>query len=175
MDNKKTKNFVIISIIVTTIVSLIVALIIGKNLSQDTSQKRFKLTKDYKKFKDQDFRYDRERGRKVYLQVCSRCHGSNGQGQLNYPSLTDSPLIKESKKLIKLSLYGLQGEIIRGEKTYNGIMPGFKNLPHEDLAHALTYITKNFGKTTSEIPTVEIIKGKIDYIERKSPYRVEEL
>lgn len=175
MNKSQSKKFVAISLILAAVTSIAIAFIMSKNLSKDVSKERFRLTKDYKEVKDQDFKYTRELGSSAYKNLCASCHGIPGNGKLNNPSLIDSPLIKDSKKLIKLTLYGLKGKLQRGDKVYNSVMPGFRALPHEDLAFALTFVTQEFGKSDGEIPTVEIVKGKIDFIKQSGPYREEEL
>ena len=175
MNSNTTKKFVIISLIVATIVSLVVAFIMSRNLGTDISKTRFKLTKDYKALKDVDFKYDSEIGATRYKQLCAKCHRADGMGSGSFPSLSESPYIKgDPTKLIKITIYGLKGKIVRGEKTYNGVMAGFKKIPHEDLAQALSYIRKTFANE-SEVPTIEIVKGKIDFIEQKGPISHNEL
>lgn len=178
MENKNnnSKKAVIISLSIAALVSLIVAFIMSRNLSTDVSKMRFKLTKDYKALKDTSFEYDPVLGQRVYTQLCAKCHGSNGLGSSSIPPLMNAPLvIGEPSKLIKLTLYGLRGKLERGDITYNGVMPGFKNIPHDDLAHALSYVRETFGENSSQIPTIEIVKGKIDFIEGKTLFTVEEL
>lgn len=169
MNKNKSKKFVIISLLVATTTSLVVAFIMSKYLATDVSKTRFKLTKNYKAAKDIDFVYDQAKGQKVYTQLCAKCHKADGSGSKRYPSLKLAESVSgDAIKLIKITIYGVRGEIIQGENTYNGVMPGFKNIPHEDLAQALSYVREEFGNTP-EIPTIEIIKGKIDFIEQKGP------
>lgn len=176
MNKEKSRNFVIISIITATVVSLIVAFIMSKNLATDVSKTRFRLTKDYKAIKDVKFIYDRTKGKKVYIQLCAKCHRADGLGSNSFPPLVGSPMITGNQsKLIKITLYGLKGQIKREGKVYNGVMPGFKSIPHEDLAQALSFVREEFGNKASQIPTIEIIKGKIDNIEQKAPYLYQEL
>ena len=175
MNRDKTKKFVTISLISATFASLVVAYIMSQNLGTDISKTRFKLTKDYKAIKDVDFKYDPTKGARVYNQLCAKCHRADGMASDNYPGIKNSPYIQGvPKKLIKITIYGLKGKLKRGEKTYNGIMPGFKNIPHEDLAQALSFVRKTFAQE-AEIPTIEIIKGKIDFIEQSKPFEYKDL
>lgn len=176
MKRNKNKIAVISSLAIAAVVSLIVAFIMAQNLATDVSKTRFKLTKDYKELKDNTFEYDPILGQRVYGQLCASCHGSNGLGSSSIPKLVNSPLvIGDAKKLIKLTIYGLKGKLVREENTFNGIMPGFRNIPHDDLAHALSFVRQNFGNNSDLIPTIEIVKGKIDFIEQKGPFTAEEL
>lgn len=175
MNKNKSKKFVTISLAAATVVSLVVAYIMSINLGTDISKTRFKLTKDYKELKDVDFKYDPEIGATRYKQLCAKCHRADGMGSGSFPALTESPYVKgDPTKLIKITIYGLKGELVRGEKTYNGVMAGYKKIPHEDLAQALSYIRKTFANE-AEIPTIEVVKGKIDFIEQKGPFKASEL
>lgn len=176
MKNNKNKIAVITSLAIAAVVSLIVAFIMSKNLATDVSKTRFKLTKDYKELKDANFEYDPILGQRVYGQLCAKCHGNNGLGSPSIPKLVNAPLVTgDPQKLIKLSIYGLKGKLIREEINFNGVMPGFKMIPHNDLAQALSFVRKTFGNNSDSIATIEIVKGKIDFIERNGPFEANEL
>ena len=159
------------------LLSVIVAKIMANNLGQDDSKERFKLTKDYKKYKDIDYKYDAVVGKKLYANMCASCHRADGLGAMIAPPLAGSQIVQnEQDKLLKIVVKGLKGEITRNGKSYNSSMPGFKIIPHEDLAHVINYIKNSFGNTSdAHIPTVEIIKTKIDTLIKKGAYLESEL
>lgn len=176
MNQNKTKIAVGSTFIIFTLVSLAVAFIMSKNLVTDVSKTRFLLTKDYKVLKDSEFKYSEPQAKKVYQGLCSKCHGVNGKGSASIPGLINSPIVTGKQiSLIKVTLHGLQGQIKRQERIYNGVMPGFKKIPHEDLAQVLTYVRQNFGNIRDNVSTLEIIKAKIDYITQQGSYSEDQL
>jgi len=87
-------------------------------------------------------------GEAVYQKACSSCHQANGQG---IPGVFP-PLVKvvpevlakgpEGRKvLIHVVLFGMQGELKIGDKTYNSMMPP-QRLSEEEIAAVLDYIAK---------------------------------
>ncbi len=159
------------------LLSLVVAWIMAGNLSQDESKERFKLTKDYKKYKDENYVYNEKRGSDLYLQICANCHKADGSGKAIAPPLLNSQIVlNEEEKLLKIVIKGFKGAIVRNGKNYNSVMPGFKAIPHEDLTHVINFVRKNFGNENSElIPTVRIITTKIDTLTKKGAYSESEL
>jgi mono/diheme cytochrome c family protein len=89
-------------------------------------------------------------GAKLYAQ-CAGCHQQNGQGIPGaFPPLAGHVADILSKAggreyLIKVLLWGLQGQIeVKGMK-YNGAMPGFAQLKDEEIAAVLTHIATAWG------------------------------
>ncbi|VCU52487.1 Cytochrome c-552 [Thermus thermophilus] len=89
-------------------------------------------------------------GAKIYAQ-CAGCHQANGQGLPGaFPPLAGHVAEILSKKggreyLIKVLLWGLQGQIeVKGVK-YNGAMPGFAQLKDEEIAAVLNHIATAWG------------------------------
>ncbi|RTG95915.1 cytochrome C biogenesis protein CcsB [Thermus scotoductus] len=89
-------------------------------------------------------------GAKLYAQ-CAGCHGANGQGIPGaFPPLAGHMAEILSKQggreyLIKVLLWGLQGQIeVKGMK-YNGLMPSFSQLKDEEIAAVLNHIATAWG------------------------------
>lgn len=163
-DKNNTKLYTGIFVGFMVVLSFVVAWIMAGNFNQDISKLRYKLTQEYKEIKDADYSYNAEIGKKIYVNTCSKCHGINGEGNLQSPPLKSSNLIKTRPDLaLKIIVKGLQGQIEREGKNYNSIMPSYKILPHEDIAHVLNYIRINFQNSTSKpIHHVEAVKARID-------------
>lgn len=92
-----------------------------------------------------------ERGRSVYNQHCSACHGPEGAGIPSaFPPLAahvPDLLTPEggSGYLIDTLLYGLQGAIEVNGAAYNGAMPAWPQLSDEDIAAVLNHIATSWG------------------------------
>ncbi|KHG65287.1 cytochrome C biogenesis protein CcsB [Thermus sp. 2.9] len=89
-------------------------------------------------------------GAKLYAQ-CAGCHQANGQGIPGaFPPLAGHVaeiLGKQGGReyLIKVILWGLQGQIeVKGMK-YNGAMPAFNGLKDEEIAAILNHIATAWG------------------------------
>jgi mono/diheme cytochrome c family protein len=89
-------------------------------------------------------------GAKLFAQ-CAGCHQANGQGLPGaFPPLAGHVADILSKAggreyLIKVLLWGLQGQIeVKGMK-YNGAMPSFAQLKDEEIAAVLTHIATAWG------------------------------
>lgn len=92
-----------------------------------------------------------ERGRSVYNQMCSACHGPEGAGIPGaFPPLaghTPELLLPEGGNayLVDVILYGLQGAIEVAGVAYNGAMPAWSQLSDEDIAAVLNHISTAWG------------------------------
>ncbi|GLV47733.1 cytochrome c-552 [Thermus sp. LT1-2-5] len=89
-------------------------------------------------------------GAKLYAQ-CAGCHQANGQGIPGaFPPLAGHVaeiLAKQGGReyLIKVLLWGLQGQIeVKGMK-YNGAMPAYNGLKDEEIAALLNHIATAWG------------------------------
>ncbi|MFW6347238.1 MAG: c-type cytochrome [Cyclonatronaceae bacterium] len=93
-------------------------------------------------------------GQRVYTRVCQACHQSNGEGvQGSFPTLVGAEwVVDKPDNAVKIVLNGLQGELVRDDATYNGVMPAFDNLSDQEIAAVVSYIRDSFGNDASEYP-----------------------
>lgn len=166
IQEKKNKLYMIIFLGGMFLISVIVAWIMAKNHGKDSTKERFKLTNEYKKVKKENYVYDDSRGKRVYNQLCAKCHRADGTGTLQTPPLAGSQIVLGDPAIaLKIIVKGFTGKITRNGKVYNSVMPGFKVIPHMDLAHVINYIRYSFGNDAPEnVHHVEVIKAKIDTI-----------
>jgi mono/diheme cytochrome c family protein len=85
-----------------------------------------------------------ELGEQTYRNNCSACHQADGRGI----SGVFPPVAKHMAELYaaegadylkQVLLYGLQGEILVEGQTYNGSMPGWRQLEDEQIAAVINY------------------------------------
>mgnify|MGYP001238106421 FL=1 len=107
-------------------------------------------------------------GKEIYMKagtgggMCFTCHQATGLGLAGqFPPLADSDWVLGDKgRLIKISMYGLMGEIeVNGEKYNNampppGIPPG--SLTDGQIADVLTYIRNAWGNSASAVSPSEV-------------------
>lgn len=100
-------------------------------------------------------------GHMLYNVYCTSCHQRDGRGDNNrYPPLEGSEWISGSReRLIRVVLYGLNGEIKVKGKTYNGVMPAHADFLNDyAVASILTFINKRFNNSDSAFTHDEIRK-----------------
>jgi glucose/arabinose dehydrogenase/mono/diheme cytochrome c family protein len=90
-----------------------------------------------------------ERGRGLYDGYCAACHGQDGAGLQNVapPLLRSQWVLQDEKRLVRLTLDGIQGPIAVHGKTYmqpeiSGFMPGLRHMDwsDQDIADVLTFV-----------------------------------
>ena len=102
-------------------------------------------------------------GKEVYMKaaagggMCFTCHQPNGEGMAGqFPPLAGSDwVLGDKERLIKISMYGLMGEIEVNGVKYNNVMapPGIPpgSLTDEQIANVLTYIRNDWGNSASAV------------------------
>lgn len=107
-------------------------------------------------------------GEKVYTTLgaggglCISCHQASGLGVPGaFPPLAGSDwVLGDKERLIKISMYGLMGEIEVNGIKYNGVMtaPGVPSgsLTDDQIADVLTYIRNNWGNSASSVSASEV-------------------
>lgn len=97
-------------------------------------------------------------GEKLYNTFCGTCHQMDGQGAAGrFPTLVNTDWVSGNKeRLIRLTLFGLQGKIEVNGEVYDGVMPPHNFLNDEELANILTYIRQNFDNHSSPVTPDEI-------------------
>lgn len=118
-----------------------------------------------------------EKGEQVYGRVCQSCHQSDGRGQEGiYPSLSNSPIATGNpQKFVSIIIDGLQGELERGDVTYNGNMPPWgEQLSDREISAVVTYVRSNFENSAGKVDT-SVVKDVRSNIERTSQWTIDEL
>ena len=101
-------------------------------------------------------------GQEIYQDFCVQCHLANGTGVSGvFPPLKASDYLFENiEKSIAGVKYGLRGEIVVNDETYDGVMTA-QGLDNEEIADVMNYILNNWGnryenqitpKQVNEIP-----------------------
>lgn len=88
----------------------------------------------------------KEKGQRVYNQVCAACHQLDGKGiPGTFPPVANSDYMMENKnRSIKILLEGMEGPItVNGEK-YDGVMPKL-SMTDGDIAAVLTFLRSTWG------------------------------
>ena len=115
-------------------------------------------------------------GESVYRQVCQACHQDDGQGLTGlFPPLVGTDwVLGDPRRLIRIVLGGLQGEIEVAGTVYNGVMASHANLSDAEVAAVLTYVRQAWGNTASSVEPaqVEAIRASMT---RTTPWTVEAL
>ncbi|GAA6734671.1 cytochrome C-552 [Thermus oshimai] len=104
-------------------------------------------------------------GAKVYSANCQSCHQVNGQGLPGaFPPLTHLDKVVQAQGgrayLIRVVLYGLQGPLTVEGKTFNGVMPPFRQLKDPEVAAVLNHILTAFAKSKAKPFTPEEVKAQ---------------
>ncbi|WP_114313120.1 c-type cytochrome [Thermus caldifontis] len=104
-------------------------------------------------------------GAKLYSANCQSCHQANGQGVPGaFPPLTHLDKVVQAKGgreyLIRVVLYGLQGSLTVEGKTYNGVMPPFRQLKDQEVADLLNHILTTFAKSKAKPISTQEVKAQ---------------
>jgi nitrite reductase (NO-forming) len=100
------------------------------------------------------------KGKVIYESYCLSCHMENGEGiPATFPPLAKSDyLMADRERSIHQVIFGLEGEIVVNEETYDGLMPA-SGLEDEQVAHVLNYVRNSWGnKDLKIISTEEVAK-----------------
>ncbi len=108
---------------------------------------------------------DLKRGKKLYIEQCSKCHRKNGKGvKLVYPPLRNADYIKKNDKyeLLRGMLFGREGKIIVNGYVYKGVMTTEidKSLSDEDIALILYYVYKKLNGLDIKVSAQDVRKAR---------------
>ena len=97
-------------------------------------------------------------GEKVYSTYCAACHQKDGKGASGrFPPLSGTDWVTgDKKRLTRIILNGMQGNIVVNGETYINAMPQHSFLSDQEVANVLTYIRQNFGNSATEITAEEV-------------------
>ena len=125
-------------------------------------------------------------GEGIYFELCSRCHGTDGNGQrlpghelLIAPPLAGSPRVTgDPDKMIRILLHGLSGPV-NGQTYGAGLMPRIEALGQGDpnrITQVANFVRYAWGNGQTPIP-VEEVKRVIEETKnrKRAPYTLAEL
>ena len=117
-------------------------------------------------------------GQNIYATTCAACHQASAEGMPGqYPPLARSDWVTGSeRRLIRIVLHGLTGDVeVQGE-TYSGAMPAWGPLLKDaELAAVATYIRSNFGNHAAVVAPESVARIRKEYSARKTPWTASEL
>lgn len=111
-------------------------------------------------------------GQEVFLRYCATCHGSSGEGRPPaFPPLTDPQWSRlPGEALALIALYGIQGEIEVGGRTYRGFMPPMQHISDADIAAAVGFVQTQWGGGEATLDAASVARLR-ETIGRRSPWR----
>lgn len=121
-------------------------------------------------------------GKTTFQQICSACHGADGQGQplagqpghFLAPSFTGSPrVLGKGDAVILTLLHGMKGPI--NGKTYDGIMPPQYTNTDQWIADVTTFIRNSFGNKAPAISRKKVVEVRKKHPNRKEFWTQQEL
>ena len=93
-----------------------------------------------------------DQGKKLYARTCAQCHVDGSGGPLA-PSLRGSDVLAQPPQaLAKVILGGRQGESMRGNQKFNGVMPPQQYLSDAEVAAVAAYVRDAFGSRREKVP-----------------------
>ncbi len=116
-------------------------------------------------------------GEEVYLHNCMDCHQDGAGTPGLVPPLDGAPWVQgEPDRIIRVLLNGLMGEVVVEGVTYNGVMPGWRNLlSDEEIAAVLTYIRSAWDNDAGPVAPEAVTAIRAATADRTTPWTVEEL
>ena len=109
-----------------------------------------------------------ERGRDLYLQACTTCHGTAGAGlpDLGVPPLAGSDfLAADLDRAIRISQKGIMGPITVNGREYRGLMPAQVLIPFtavesldQQIADVLTYVNTSWGNDFGLVLRQDVVR-----------------
>lgn len=116
-------------------------------------------------------------GRQHYQTYCSACHGNDGKGNDNAPSLVDSRWVQgEPDRAIKILLHGLKGELMVKGKNFNLMMPPQGGaLKDDQVASILSYVRSSWGNDSEKVTAKQVSAIRKKNEGRTDFWEVEEL
>lgn len=117
-------------------------------------------------------------GRAVYEKHCVACHQASGLGIPGaFPPLIGSEWVTGSADvLVRILLNGMQGPVIVAGATYNGAMPGWRDvLQDPELAAVATYLRQWESNSAPAVDPALVSSERATTSDRTGPYTARDL
>jgi mono/diheme cytochrome c family protein len=98
-------------------------------------------------------------GATVYLENCSSCHQTNGEGVSGaFPPLAGNPVVTGSPvTVIAIVKNGLEGKIVVHGNAYSGIMPAWnRQISDEQIAEVISYIRSSWNNNSGGVSLSQV-------------------
>jgi mono/diheme cytochrome c family protein len=98
-------------------------------------------------------------GATVYLENCSSCHQTNGEGVAGaFPPLAGNPVVTGSPvTAIAIVKNGLEGKIVVHGNAYSGIMPAWKKqISDQQIAEVISYIRSAWNNNSGGVSLSQV-------------------
>ena len=131
--------------------------IIGLFLIVSSCNSNEKKTKDLAQNQDPtQLKVSINSGKIVYNDMCITCHMANGEGVPRaFPPLAGSDYLRNNQtESIKAVKYGMSGEIVVNNITYNSAMAPL-GLSDKEVADVMNYINNSWGNSIDNFVTTE--------------------
>lgn len=119
-----------------------------------------------------------EDGKLIFGQLCSACHGAEGQGVGGnvFPPLAGSEWVKgDPNRIAQILLHGLTGEIAVKGEVYNLAMPAQGSLSDEAKVAVIRYVKKEFAGEETDFSISDLEKAKKAHATRTTEWTAKEL
>ncbi len=117
-------------------------------------------------------------GAQVYAAVCAACHQPAGEGNgESYPPLAGSSWVTgDERRLVRIILHGLTGEIDVEGQSYSGAMPPWgPTLRDDEIAAVATYVRNSWGNKASAVTAATVAQLRAAHKARTTPWTAAEL
>lgn len=86
-------------------------------------------------------------GEILYYNFCENCHMEDGSGLRGLiPPLANADYVKQDPvRMACIIRYGMEGEVVVNDTTYNQAMPGVPQLTDFEIANVINYINQAWG------------------------------
>mgnify|MGYP000170949634 FL=1 len=126
-----------------------------------------------------DQRIQHKRGKVIYRQLCSSCHGENGKGvkaggTMMAPPLAGSASVNGHRdQFINIVLHGLEGPV--NGKNYTAPMVSMKSQSDQWIADVVSYIRNDLGNRASFVSKEDVAAVRKETKNRTTPWTLVEL
>jgi mono/diheme cytochrome c family protein len=117
-------------------------------------------------------------GEAVYAKHCVACHQSSGRGVPGaFPPVVGSEWVTGSPDvLVRILLHGMQGPVTVAGETYNGAMPGWRDVLRDaELAAVATYLRQWEENSAPGVTPELVAELRAATDDRGGPYTASEL